>query len=333
MKCLIHNSNLKKKEFIHSLLQVLRTACITTKNDHNFIKICICMCGKKKNEFLKSDLNYDDFLKWFQSNDFRNLSDEQSTKDKAFYKIKEQISNISFIENVEMQGFLLLLGIFKCIYEEKLKNDILKSFFRTTVGPINFNEQEGFNLKFQLETFIGQFVGKGRCNLKAIEEEFKSHIKLIRQKNKIIAQRNRINFFEKSKITLKICSLKFYELEQIKEKLVMLHRKTVYSVNKSKQLREERLRSRKIASAEYYRAKFLEEKSKVYDFKNLKEINEDKYSKSTKKTNRSSKTIKTVKVKENLNVCIGNKHYKIKALKKYGKNFSYKLSEFLNDLF
>jgi hypothetical protein len=290
------------------------------------------MCENKKNELLKSYLNYDDFLKWFQSYDFKNLLDVQSIKDKAFYEIKEQISNISFIENEEMQGFLLLLGIFKCIHEEKLKNDILKSFYRTNVGPINFNEQEGFNLKFQLETFIGQFVGKGRCNLKAIEEKFKSHIKLIRQKNKIISHRNRTNFFEQSKITLKICSLKFYELDQIKQELMMLHKKTVYSVNKSKQLREERLRSRKIEIAEYYRVKFQEEKSKLYAFKDLKEINGDKYSKSSKKTNRSSKTIKTVKVKENLNVVIGNKHYKIKALKKYGKNFNYKLSEFLNEI-
>jgi hypothetical protein len=328
--CLLHTS--KNKEFVHNLLQILRKGSVTSKNDHSFIKNCICACeNTKKNLILTENLNVNDYLKWFQSFEFNDLSNQQTIKDKAFIQVKEAIKDIDFIKNEEMQSFTMLLGILNFIYEGKPKKDILQNFYMTSNLAINFNEQEGFNLKFQLETFVGQFIGKNGSNLKTIEKMFKCQIKILRKKEKKSSIRNRSLFFEKSKINLKICSLNFYELELIKLELWKLHSSTVYSVNKSKELREERIKLRE-KNRQASRI-FAEKELSVMNSLSLKEVNEEKFSKHSRKSNKSSKTIKTFKIKESLNVHFRKKHYKIKALKNSGKKFYYKQKELLDDIY
>jgi len=328
--CLLHTS--KNNEFVYNLLQILRKGSVTSKNDHSFIKNCICSCDNtKKNKILAKNLNVNDYLKWFQSYEFNDLSNQQTIKDKAFILVKEALKDSDFIKNEEIQSFSMLLGILKLIYEGKPRKDILQNFYMTNNLAINFNEQEGFNLKFQLETFVGQFIGKNGSNLKTIEKMFKCQIKTLRKKEKKSPIRNRSLFFEKSKINLKICSFKFYELERIKEKLMKLHRSTVYSVNKSKELREERIKLRE-KNRQASRI-FAEKELSLMNSLSLKEVNEEKFSKHSRKSNKSSKTIKTFKIKESLNVHVRNKHYKIKALKNCGKKFNYIQKELQDDIY
>ena len=110
-----------------------------------------------------------------------------------------------------------------------------------------------------------------------------------------------------------------------------LHSSTIYSVNKSKELREERIKLRE-KNREASRI-FAQKELSLMNALSLKEVNEEKFSKHSRKSNKSSKTIKTFKIKESLNVHVRNKHYKIKALKNCGKKFNYIQKELQDDIY